>query len=70
MSNQDQDLHVHPFYEHTGQAFELLPAAIQSLASLKEAFALANEDFLSIELKMMLERLNEIQQLLAEGPQG
>ena len=69
MSNQDQDLHVHPFYEHTREAFELLPAAIQSLASLKGAFALANEDFL-IELKMMLERLNEIQQLLAEGPQG
>ena len=46
MSNQDQDLHVHPFYEHTREAFELLPAAIHSLASLKGAFALANEDFL------------------------
>lgn len=68
MSNHD--LRVHPFYEHTKQAFELLPAAIQSLASLKEAFASVDEDFLAIELKTMLKRLDEIQQLLTDGPQG
>ncbi|MFC5648506.1 hypothetical protein ACFPYJ_05070 [Paenibacillus solisilvae] len=65
-----RDFRVHPFYEHTEPAFELLPAAIQSLTSLKEAFASVNEDFLAIELRTMLERLSEIHQLLADGPQG
>ncbi|BBH19956.1 hypothetical protein Back11_13010 [Paenibacillus baekrokdamisoli] len=47
-----------------------MPSAITSLTQLKQAFAAADEDFLAIELKSMIERLNEIQKLLADGPQG
>jgi len=66
----EQDKKVHPFYEHTGRAYELLPAAVDSLKKLQLAFDAANEDFLAIELKTMTVRLQEIRQLLAEGPQG
>lgn len=65
-----EDLRVHSFYQHTERAFTLMPSAITNLTQLKQAFEETNEDFLAIELKTMIERLNEIQQLLADGPQG
>ncbi|MBW7457848.1 hypothetical protein ACFOLF_01310 [Paenibacillus sepulcri] len=68
--NNEQDMKVHPFYGHTEQAYGLLPAAEASLRQLQLAFEQVNEDFLAIELKTMAARLQEIRQLLAEGPQG
>ncbi|GGD63359.1 hypothetical protein [Paenibacillus nasutitermitis] len=69
-NEQEQEQKVHPFYGHTAQAYGLLPAALENLKQLQEAFDDANEDFLAIELKTMSARLEEIRQLLAEGPQG
>ncbi|WP_236339201.1 coiled-coil domain-containing protein 22 [Paenibacillus plantiphilus] len=61
---------IHPFYGHAEQAFALLPDAEASLVKLKQAFEAADEDFLAIELRSMIERLAEIRELLAKGPQG
>ncbi|MBW7473169.1 coiled-coil domain-containing protein 22 [Paenibacillus oenotherae] len=61
---------VHPFYQHAEQAFALLPDTETAIMKLKAAFEAADEDFLAIELKAMIKRLEEIRQLLSEGPQG
>ncbi|NBC68144.1 hypothetical protein [Paenibacillus sacheonensis] len=62
--------HVHPFYQHAEDAFRLLPSAIGELERLREAFRKADEDFLAVELRTMIARLDEVRALLAEGPQG
>ncbi|AZN41917.1 hypothetical protein [Paenibacillus albus] len=61
---------VHPYYQHAIEAFKLLPAATESLVQLRDAFAASNEDFLAIELKHMIARLEEIKALFSSGPQG
>lgn len=61
---------VHPYYRHADEAYGLLPEATAQLERLREAFRKADEDFLAIELKSMIARLEEIRTLLADGPQG
>ncbi|UVI32702.1 hypothetical protein [Paenibacillus spongiae] len=61
---------VHDYYRHAGKAYALLPGTIDRLRELKEALGQADEDFLAIELRTMLERLEEIRELMEEGPQG
>ncbi|SEM86773.1 hypothetical protein [Paenibacillus sp. OV219] len=61
---------VHPYYQHAIEAFKLLPAASDGLIQLQNAFAASNEDFLAIELKHMIARLEEIKVLFSSGPQG
>ncbi|MFD0710324.1 hypothetical protein [Paenibacillus sp. GCM10027626] len=61
---------VHSYYQHAEEAFSLLPEAIDRLQLVKEAFGRNGEDFLAIELRTMLERLEEIRLLLEDGPQG
>ncbi|MCQ6557707.1 hypothetical protein [Paenibacillus mendelii] len=61
---------VHDYYRHAEQAYALLPDTMNQLQLLKEAFGRADEDFLAIELRTMIDRLEEIQKLMAEGPQG
>ncbi|SFI33256.1 hypothetical protein SAMN02799624_00413 [Paenibacillus sp. UNC496MF] len=61
---------AHPYYRHAEQAFRLLPGAVERLTALREAFRAADEDFLAVELKTMIARLEEIRALLADGPQG
>ncbi|RAP78275.1 hypothetical protein [Paenibacillus montanisoli] len=68
--SEPQSVQVHPFYKHAEEAFKLLPEATASLAKLQQAFNQANEDFLAIELKHMLARLEEIRALFSDGPQG
>ncbi|WP_219837468.1 hypothetical protein [Paenibacillus sp. R14(2021)] len=70
MSDNMPTTTIHAYYKHAEEAFNLLPAAAAQLTQLKEAFRQADEDFLAIELKTMIARLEEIRQLLAEGPQG
>ncbi|SFS62336.1 hypothetical protein [Paenibacillus sp. BC26] len=65
-----QSVQVHPFYKHAEEAFKLLPEATESLTKLKTAFETANEEFLAIELKHMLARLEELRVLFADGPTG
>jgi hypothetical protein len=65
-----QTVPVHSYYQHAERAYELIPAGTDSLKRLKQAFESANEDFLAIELRTMIERLEEIEKLLADGPQG
>ncbi|QHT61623.1 hypothetical protein GXP70_17705 [Paenibacillus lycopersici] len=69
MSNPSST-NIHPYYAHAEEAFRELPAAIGQLERLRDAFRQADEDFLAIELKTMIARLDEIRSLLAEGPQG
>lgn len=64
------ELPVHDYYRHAGKAYALLPGTIDKLRELKDAFGQADEDFLAIELRTMLERLEDIKKLMAEGPQG
>ncbi|MFC4809575.1 hypothetical protein [Paenibacillus sp. GCM10023250] len=66
----DQPRTVHTYYQHAEEAFRLLPDAVARLAALREAFRAADEDFLAVELKTMIARLEEIRTLLADGPQG
>ena len=61
---------IHDYYRHAEQAYILLPDTIRQLQLVKEAFGRADEDFLTIELRTMIDRLEEIQKLMAEGPQG
>ncbi|REE80115.1 hypothetical protein A8990_12269 [Paenibacillus taihuensis] len=61
---------VHPYYQHAIEAFKLLPAATDGLVQLREAFEASKEDFLAIELKHMIARLEEIKALFSSGPQG
>ncbi|NBD23419.1 hypothetical protein [Paenibacillus glycinis] len=61
---------VHPYYQHADEAYKLLPETSAQLERLREAFHKADEDFLAIELKSMIARLDEIRTLLADGPQG
>ncbi|WP_308634259.1 hypothetical protein [Paenibacillus silvisoli] len=67
---EPQSVPVHPYYKHAEDAFKLMPEATASLAKLQQAFQAANEDFLAIELKHMLARLEEIRALFSDGPQG
>ncbi|QHW34564.1 hypothetical protein GZH47_29735 [Paenibacillus rhizovicinus] len=62
--------HVHAYYQHAEEAFRELPDAIGQLERLRDAFRKADEDFLAIEMKSMIARLEEIRTLLGEGPQG
>lgn len=66
----DDTKNVHAYFAHADKAFRLLPAAADQLAQLQEAFKLADEDFLAIELKTMAARLREIRTLMEDGPQG
>lgn len=61
---------VHPYYQHAIEAFRLLPQATTGLIQLREAFEASKEDFLAIELKHMIARLEEIKALFSDGPQG
>jgi len=70
MSNQHAQRALHPYYRHAEQSFAQLPESIEQLQLLKEAFAREGEDFLAIELRTMIERLQEINKLMEEGPQG
>jgi len=70
MSQQKAQRAIHPYYSHAEQSFAQLPATVEQLQLLKEAFAREGEDFLAIELRTMIERLHEINKLMEEGPQG
>jgi hypothetical protein len=61
---------VHSYYLHAEDAYSLIPSAAEALLKLKQAFELSGEDFIAIELKSMIARLEEIRVHLAEGPQG
>jgi hypothetical protein len=67
---QPNEAAVHSYYLHAEEAYSLIPAAAEELSRLKRAFERAGEDFIAIELKSMISRLEEIRMHLAEGPQG
>ncbi len=67
---KDDNRQAHPYFKHAEAAFAQIPPAAEGLSRLQAAFEEAGEDFIAIELKTMIARLDELRELLASGPQG
>jgi hypothetical protein len=68
MENTGQN--VHPSYSHISEAVVILPQALSALYNLKACFGEGGEDFLAVEIRIMLDRLVEIEEILLNGDKG
>ena len=61
---------IHPTYEAAADAVVLLPDALAALERLKTCFTSAGEDFMAVDIKIMIARLQEIEDILINGDKG
>jgi|GEM_PF-6792139 len=68
MANHEK--RIHPSYAHVAEAVHLLPQTLSALYNLKVCFRDGGEEFLAHDIRMMMERLEEIEDILLNGDKG